>query len=61
MSSSSERNDCGLAGEAVPAYEMNVPVKHATLRFYGPKYALILLLITRLGAAAHSEHSDSSL
>lgn len=50
VSSSAEGNDCGLAGKAASEYGMNVPVKHTTLRCYGPGRALILLLIMPFGA-----------
>lgn len=49
VSSSAEGNDCGLAGNAASEYGMNVAVKHATLRCYGPGRALILLLIMPFG------------
>ena len=49
VSSSAEGNDCGLAGNAAWEYGMNVAVKHATLRCYGPGRALILLLIMPFG------------
>lgn len=61
MSSSAEGNDCGLAGNAASEYGMNVAVKHATLRCYGPGRALILLLIMPFGVVdSQRPYSDSA-
>lgn len=62
MSSSAEGNDCGLADKAASEYEMNVPVKHTTLRRYGPERALILRLIMPFGVvdSQRNYHSHST-
>lgn len=49
MSSGAEGNDCGLVGKAASDYGINVPMKHTTLRCYGPGRALNLLLIMPFG------------
>lgn len=62
VSSSAEGNDCGLAGKAASEYRMNVPVKHTTLRCYGPGRALVLLLIMPFGVvdSQGTHHSDTT-
>lgn len=61
VSSSAEGNYCGLAGKDASDYGMNVPVKHATLRCYGPGRALIRLLIMPFGAvdSQRTYHGDA--
>lgn len=49
VSSGAEGNDCGLAGDAASEYGINVPMKHTTLRCYGPGRVLIPLLIMPFG------------
>lgn len=49
MSSGAEGNDCGLVGKAASDYGINVPMKHTTLRCFGPGHALNLLLIMPFG------------
>lgn len=56
MSSGAEGNDCGLAGKAASEYGINVPMKHTTLRCYGPGRALILPLIMPFGITTVTAH-----
>lgn len=62
VSSRVKGNDYGLAGRAASEYGMNVPVKHTTLRCYGPGCTLILLLITPFGEvdSQRTYHRDST-
>lgn len=62
VSSGAEGNDCGLAGKAASEYGINVPMKHTTLRCYGPGRALILPLIMPFGEvdSQWTYHSDST-
>lgn len=62
MSCRVEGNDHGLAGKAASEYGINVPVKHTTLRCYGPGHALILLLIMPFSEIESQQayHRDST-
>lgn len=51
-----------LRASIASEYGMNVPVKHTTLRCYGPGHALILLLIMPFGVvdSQRTYHRDST-